>query len=336
MVRDRPAGRRPLRAPAARAGSGLVRAARLVPGQPVRADLSLGGGHPARGARSPEHVPRRARVARPLDRRRRSLPSWYEALDVVVSDALATGQVVEARQALEWFEEALAREPTSAGGATRALLEARVLLAEAGDVDAVRAGSGVEGARRAVAAAQVHQAAGVGRRRRRSEVAEARALEARLGIDPHPKAPLRVGSWPKPGRPDPDGRSASSGDARWSERRRRDGRCRARRHGWSAKPRRVRAPRSSRRVPCARRTTRAPSAWTRCAESISRSRREKMVAIMGPSGCGKTTLLNCLSGLDSTDAGEVLIEGRPCPRCPTASGRTTARGGWDSSSSSTT
>ena len=38
-----------------------------------------------------------------------SLPSWYEALDVVVSDALATGQVVEARQALEWFEEALAR-----------------------------------------------------------------------------------------------------------------------------------------------------------------------------------------------------------------------------------
>jgi putative ABC transport system ATP-binding protein len=36
-----------------------------------------------------------------------------------------------------------------------------------------------------------------------------------------------------------------------------------------------------------------------------------MVAIMGPSGCGKTTLLNCLSGLDSIDAGEVLIEGVP-------------------------
>jgi len=35
----------------------------------------------------------------------------------------------------------------------------------------------------------------------------------------------------------------------------------------------------------------------------------EMVAIMGPSGCGKTTLLNCLSGLDSTDGGEVLIEG---------------------------
>ena len=37
----------------------------------------------------------------------------------------------------------------------------------------------------------------------------------------------------------------------------------------------------------------------------------EMVAIMGPSGCGKTTLLNCLSGLDSLDGGEVLIEGTP-------------------------
>jgi len=35
----------------------------------------------------------------------------------------------------------------------------------------------------------------------------------------------------------------------------------------------------------------------------------EMVAIMGPSGCGKTTLLNCLSGLDAIDEGDVLIEG---------------------------
>jgi putative ABC transport system ATP-binding protein len=37
--------------------------------------------------------------------------------------------------------------------------------------------------------------------------------------------------------------------------------------------------------------------------------RGEMAAIMGPSGCGKTTLLNCLSGLDPIDAGEVVIEG---------------------------
>lgn len=35
----------------------------------------------------------------------------------------------------------------------------------------------------------------------------------------------------------------------------------------------------------------------------------EMVAIMGPSGCGKTTLLNCLSGLDAFDSGDVRIEG---------------------------
>jgi putative ABC transport system ATP-binding protein len=36
----------------------------------------------------------------------------------------------------------------------------------------------------------------------------------------------------------------------------------------------------------------------------------QMVAIMGPSGCGKTTLLNCLSGLDTFDSGEILIDGQ--------------------------
>lgn len=37
--------------------------------------------------------------------------------------------------------------------------------------------------------------------------------------------------------------------------------------------------------------------------------RGEMLAIMGPSGCGKTTLLNCLSGLDTWDSGQVLVEG---------------------------
>ena len=37
--------------------------------------------------------------------------------------------------------------------------------------------------------------------------------------------------------------------------------------------------------------------------------RGEMVAIMGPSGCGKTTMLNCLSGLDEIDQGEVHLDG---------------------------
>ena len=40
-----------------------------------------------------------------------------------------------------------------------------------------------------------------------------------------------------------------------------------------------------------------------------RVERGEMLAIMGPSGCGKTTLLNCLAGLDTVDAGSVEIAG---------------------------
>ena len=35
----------------------------------------------------------------------------------------------------------------------------------------------------------------------------------------------------------------------------------------------------------------------------------EIVGVMGPSGCGKTTLLNCLSGLDTFDEGNILIQG---------------------------
>ena len=38
--------------------------------------------------------------------------------------------------------------------------------------------------------------------------------------------------------------------------------------------------------------------------------RGEMVSVMGPSGCGKTTLLNCLSGLDNIDSGEIQIGGQ--------------------------
>jgi putative ABC transport system ATP-binding protein len=35
----------------------------------------------------------------------------------------------------------------------------------------------------------------------------------------------------------------------------------------------------------------------------------ELFTLLGPSGCGKTTLLNCLSGLDEIDEGDVQIEG---------------------------
>ena len=42
----------------------------------------------------------------------------------------------------------------------------------------------------------------------------------------------------------------------------------------------------------------------------------EMVAVMGPSGCGKTTLLNCLSGIDSIDEGDIMVKGHHIPSMP--------------------
>lgn len=39
-------------------------------------------------------------------------------------------------------------------------------------------------------------------------------------------------------------------------------------------------------------------------------RQGSFTALMGPSGCGKTTLLNCITGLDSIDSGNILLSGR--------------------------
>ncbi len=37
----------------------------------------------------------------------------------------------------------------------------------------------------------------------------------------------------------------------------------------------------------------------------------EVVVVLGPSGCGKSTLLRCMNGLETPDAGQVLLDGEP-------------------------
>ncbi|MFC4945910.1 ABC transporter ATP-binding protein [Pseudonocardia sp. GCM10023141] len=43
----------------------------------------------------------------------------------------------------------------------------------------------------------------------------------------------------------------------------------------------------------------------------------EMVALLGPSGCGKTTALRALAGMETVDAGEIVVDGRDISRVPT-------------------
>ena len=43
----------------------------------------------------------------------------------------------------------------------------------------------------------------------------------------------------------------------------------------------------------------------------------ELVALLGPSGCGKTTALRALAGMETVDAGEILVDGREISRVPT-------------------
>ena len=40
----------------------------------------------------------------------------------------------------------------------------------------------------------------------------------------------------------------------------------------------------------------------------------QVLAIIGSSGSGKTTLLRCLNFLETADAGEILVDGKPADR----------------------
>src|SRR3989475_8746471 len=42
----------------------------------------------------------------------------------------------------------------------------------------------------------------------------------------------------------------------------------------------------------------------------------EFVVILGPSGCGKTTTLRCIAGLESVDAGSILIDGNDVTNLP--------------------
>ncbi len=42
----------------------------------------------------------------------------------------------------------------------------------------------------------------------------------------------------------------------------------------------------------------------------------ELVCILGPSGCGKTTLLRIIAGLETPDAGKIIINGRDCTTLP--------------------
>jgi ABC-type Fe3+/spermidine/putrescine transport system ATPase subunit len=58
-----------------------------------------------------------------------------------------------------------------------------------------------------------------------------------------------------------------------------------------------------------------PDGWTLAAVSFSVERGE-IVCLLGPSGCGKTTLLRLVAGLETPDAGQILVDGQDVTRVP--------------------
>jgi ABC-type Fe3+/spermidine/putrescine transport system ATPase subunit len=58
-----------------------------------------------------------------------------------------------------------------------------------------------------------------------------------------------------------------------------------------------------------------PDGWTLSAVSFAVERGE-IVCLLGPSGCGKTTLLRLVAGLETPDAGQILVDGQDVTRVP--------------------
>jgi ABC-type Fe3+/spermidine/putrescine transport system ATPase subunit len=58
-----------------------------------------------------------------------------------------------------------------------------------------------------------------------------------------------------------------------------------------------------------------PDGWTLTDVSFS-VEQGKIVCLLGPSGCGKTTLLRVISGLESLDGGQVLVDGEDVTHTP--------------------
>ena len=67
-----------------------------------------------------------------------ALPSWLEAVDVVIAEAIAAGDVAGARTASVTLDAAQAKVPSAVGDATSRLVRARVVRAEGGEDDGLR------------------------------------------------------------------------------------------------------------------------------------------------------------------------------------------------------